>query len=104
MRERREAARNQPAVRREPRRRSPAQASPLVEEVGGAVTSPVTVADLHGVRDGPRRNQRLNAQRSEQVGQGQLTRWEVRVAPHSSLLIGVQETASPFLRAGTVRQ
>ena len=32
------------------------------------------------------------------------TRCEVCVAPHSSLLIEVQERAEPFLRAGTVRQ
>ena len=44
------------------------------------------------------------AQPQNRSGSASRTRCDVRVARHSSLLIGVHETASPFLRAGTVRQ
>ena len=47
---------------------------------------------------------RLLSDAQNRSGSTSGTRCEVRVAPHSSLLIGVHETAAPFLRAGTVRQ
>ena len=105
MRERREAARNQPAVRREaapPKARAQAVVAPLrAHWSGSSVTcqglQPLTSAGIPGYPG-------VQPARQNRSGSASRARCEVRVARHSCLLIGVHETASPFLRAGTVRQ